>query len=274
MRLHEFLDTGYGKRGDHKLRALLHGGADPNASHGPFAETALHVASRRRRLSAVKILLQFGADIDAVTAGGKTAYIHAARRGFGDICAFFEAMGARQEATDGDRLAIAVTQDRKEQADAILASNPRAARTGNPEEDRLLADVAGRNPAWPVAYLIRAGADLSAPGLDDGTPLHQAAWFGQPANAQLLLEARAPLDIFDGMHQSSPLGWAVHGSRYSGGAKARQRAYVAVVDKLLAAGSSLSYPHDEGLAYYDRLVKTASRRVRARLRQARKRANS
>ena len=42
-------------------------------------------------------------------------------------------------------------------------------------------------------------------------PLHQAAWFGQPDNARLLIEAGAPLDVFDSVHESSPLGWAAHG---------------------------------------------------------------
>lgn len=58
-------------------------------------------------------------------------------------------------------------------------------------EDRLFADVAGRDDSASVALLIHAGADLTSPGLDDGTPLHQAAWFGQPANTRLLIDAGA-----------------------------------------------------------------------------------
>jgi len=122
--------------------------------------------------------------------------------------------------------------------------------------------VAGRNGTEAVELLIRNGADLTAPGLDSGTPLHQAAWFGQPENARLLIDAGAPLDGFDATHQSSPIGWAVHGSRYSGGAEERQGAYVALVRMMLDAGSSLRYPGDStGDAYARRLLDDASPEV-------------
>jgi ankyrin repeat protein len=117
--------------------------------------------------------------------------------------------------------------------------------------------------------LIIAGADLTAPGLDSGTPLHQAAWFGQPDNARLLIDAGAPLDVFDATHQSSPLGWAVHGSRYSGGAAEHQDAYVALVRMLLEAGSCLHYPNQPGSdAYFRRLLEDATSQVAKVLRRA------
>ena len=94
--------------------------------------------------------------------------------------------------------------------------------------------------------------------LDGGTPLHQAAWFGQPQNARLLIDAGAPLDVFDPSHQYSPLGWAVHGSRYSGGADERLPEYIELVRMLLEAGSSLHYPNDpEGDSYLKRLLEDA-----------------
>ncbi|TDI46177.1 MAG: ankyrin repeat domain-containing protein [Acidobacteria bacterium] len=48
---------------------------------GPRGETALHVAVRRRRLDMVDPLLDAGAEIGAATTGGKTARVHAYRRG-------------------------------------------------------------------------------------------------------------------------------------------------------------------------------------------------
>ncbi len=166
MTLHELLDLHYCADGDATLRRMLAEGADPDLRHGPRAETPLHVATRRRRSTAVDILLTHG-------------------------------------------------------------------------------------------------ADLNARGLDAGTPLHQAAWFGQPANARLLIAAGAPLDVFDDDHGSSPLHWAVHGSRFSGGAEERQDAYVELVEMLLAAGSSLHYPgYPHGDAYKKRLLEHATARVR------------
>ncbi len=269
VNVHEFLDWHYGADGDDALRRRLDEGADLNARKGPLSETPLHVATRRRRLSALGILLDYGADIDATTTGGKTAYAHAIRRGFVEISDVLEHHGCSTLLNESDRLAVAIVNGRIDEARSILAATPPAVKTGNAEEDRLLADVAGRSDQTVVELLIQAGADLSARGLDDGTPLHQAAWFGQPANARLLIDAGAPLDVFESTHESSPIGWAAHGSRYSGSADERQAAYVAVTRMLLVAGSSLQYPNDRGgEPYLKRLLHDASTQVREVLQQA------
>ncbi|MCB0626880.1 MAG: ankyrin repeat domain-containing protein, partial [Saprospiraceae bacterium] len=260
MTLHELLDHSYGHDGDKTLRQRLGEGADPNLRDD--GETLLHVAARRRRDSAVAILLEHGADVDARNSHGKTAYTHAIRRGFHEVVAMLAAKGADTTLSAADRFAVAMISGRLSEAQEILARHPACARTGNPEEDRLLADLAGRAQFEPVAFLIEAGADLSAPGLDSGTPLHQSAWFGQPVNARLLLDAGAPLDIFDSIHGSSPIGWAVHGARYSGAAEQRQEAYLELVRMLLDAGSSLHYPgQPDDDAYLRRLRKDATPKI-------------
>ena len=264
MHLTQLLDTHFGPNGEAELAERLRGGADPEEANAE-GETPLHVAVRRCRPGAVAILLDAGARIETPNAHGKTAYVHAVRRGFQDVASLLEARGARTELGDADRFAVAVTRGRLEEARSMLATDPGLARTGNPEEDRLLADVAGRNSAEPVRLLLEAGADLEARALDDGTALHQAAWFGQPENARLLLDAGASLEVFDGVHQSSPLGWAVHGSRYSGGAEERRASYVEVVRDLLAAGSRLRYPGDAGDAYRRRLLADAPPEIAALL---------
>lgn len=269
MDLFTLLDTNYGPWGDLRLKRLLAGGASVNARRGTIQETPLHVAARRCRLSAIRILVKAGAEVDACTAGGKTACIHAARRGFNEVAIFLEKQGAKLEFTPADRLAVALSNKDEKEAKQILSHHPEAARTGNPEEDRLLADMSGRNEAWPVSLLIAAGASLMARGLDGGTPLHQAAWFGKVQNTHLLLNAKAPLEVFDDDHRSSPLGWAVHGSRESGGAAQRQAAYMAIVESLLKSGAKLYYPNDASDAFYRRLLKQASRPVQAQLRAAR-----
>ena len=217
MNLHEFLDCKYGVDGEVVLRRLLDDGADAEARDGANLETPLHVATRRRREAAVAVLLAHGVDGDAEDGFGKTAYVHAVRRGFDEVAALFVEQGLQTDMNHADRFAVAVVNGDLGHAREILERHPGVAHTGNPAEDRLLADVAGRNDGEPVELLIAAGADLTATGLDSGSPLHQAAWFGQPINAQRLIEAGAPLDVFDATHESSPLGWAVHGSRYSGG---------------------------------------------------------
>jgi ankyrin repeat protein len=241
-RLNEFLDCNFGADGESVLRQMLSDGEFPNQAAGPDAETPLHVATRRRRLAAVEILLNHGAKINAKNLHGKTAYAHAIRRGFNEVADLLRDRGADTTLNLADQLAVATVNGRLDEARKLLKLHPEIVRTGNPEEDRLLADVAGRNPTEPVKMLIEAGANVAAPALDGGSPLHQAAWFGQPANARLLIDAGAPLNVFDPTHNYSPLGWAVHGSRYSGDANERQEAYIALVKMLLDAGSQLHYP--------------------------------
>ena len=162
MTLHELLDFDYGADGDDKLQRMLADEADPNRYEETPGETPLHVATRRRRLSAVKILLEYGAAINALTAGGKTAYAHAIRRGFDEIAVFLLSRGADSTLNAADRLAVAMVKGQLDEAREILADHPDAARTGNPEEDRLLADLAGRNGSRAIALLIASGADLAA----------------------------------------------------------------------------------------------------------------
>jgi ankyrin repeat protein len=263
--LHELLDTGYGPDGDAELRRRLAAGAvleERDAS----GEAPLHVATRRRRESAVRILLEAGAEVDARNAHGKTAFAHAARRGFDDVVAVVCAFGADQALAAPDRLAVAVVSGRLDQARALLEEHPEAARTGNPEEDRLLADVAGRAATEPVELLIAAGADLAAPGLDGGTPLHQACWFGQPDNARPLIEAGAPLDVFDPTHHASPIHWVAHGSSCSDGAAEHAERYEDLARILLGAGCALEYPGATDGAYLRRILTDAAPKVAALVR--------
>ncbi len=269
MKIHELLDWNYGVDGDDMLRRMLAGGVDTEARAGPLAETALHVAARRRRPRAVAILLEAGAHVDARCACDKTAYAHAARRGFDDVLRVLDQHGADASLNRADRFAVAVVNDHLGEARELLADEPSVARTGNPEEDRLLADVAGRHETAPVELLIAAGADLGAPALDGGTPLHQAGWFGQPRNARLLIDAGAPLDVFDPTHAGSPIAWVTHGSRWSGGADERQDEYVALARMLLDAGAALRYPDDPDSGdYRRRLLDEASPRVAEVIRAA------
>ena len=269
MTIHEFIDVHYGANGDERLKEMVAKGVDVDAVDGAFAETPLHVAARRCRPSAARILVEAGADKNARTAGGKTAYVHAWRRGFMDVAKVLADAGADTTLALADQFAVAVSRGRLDEAKKLLAAHPEVARTGNPEEDRLLADMAGRNASAPVEFLLSAGADITATALDDGTPLHQACWFGQPQNARLLIDAGAPLEVFDATHESSPLGWVTHGSRYSGGADERQDLYVELAEILLEAGASMYYLDDSSDAYFKRLLGDATPRVAAVLRRHR-----
>jgi len=111
---------------------------------------------------------------------------------------------------------------------SLLSSLPRAAH-GH------LAFAIFRGHDRAAELMLRLGFDETAPGQDGGTALHAACWVGNVRMVELLLErGRVPLETRDPTHLSTPLGWAAHGSVHC---RARGADYVAVVDRLVAAGA-------------------------------------
>jgi hypothetical protein len=101
---------------------------------------------------------------------------------------------------------------------------------------------------------------------DGGTPLHQACWFGQPDNARPLIEAGAPLDVFDPTHHASPIHWVAHGSSCSDGAAEHAERYEDLARILLGAGCALEYPGATDGAYLRRILTDAAPKVAALVR--------
>jgi len=239
--LHYLLDVDYDSN---RMIEFLELGIDPNVQYGPFEETALHAAVRRRRLDTIEPLLKYGAGINAKTKGGKTAYAHAIRRRFTEISDLLEKLGADTSLDKADELAVALVSNHLEVAQKIITEHPPLVPNMRLEEARILPDLAGRDMPEAMLLLLDADVDLSARGLDGGTALHQAAWFGQPDMAAILIRCGAPLNMLCVAHKSPPLGWVTHGSLFSGGAKERAEVYAEIAKLLLDAGASLIHPLD------------------------------
>lgn len=124
MTLHDLVDGVLTPYDDDSLQRMLDAGADPNWRQEPSNETALHVASRRYRPSAMQILINRGAYLDETTAGGKTAYAHAARRGFTELVEILAAAGADTALSDADRVAVAIVPGRLDVAREMLDAAP------------------------------------------------------------------------------------------------------------------------------------------------------
>jgi hypothetical protein len=75
-------------------------------------------------------------------------------------------------------------------------------------EGLALAAHLGRTEA--CAFLLERGADVARAPLHGLTPLHLAASAGRLETAELLVRRGAPLDARDGLHEGTPLGWAMH----------------------------------------------------------------
>jgi ankyrin repeat protein len=134
---------------------------------------------------------------------------------------------------------------------AVIAGNEPAARALLDAEPSLLSSLTradhgqlaqaifdGRDRAADL--MLRLGFDETAPGVDGGTALHAACWVGHVRMVETLLErGRVNVEARDPTHLSTPLGWAAFGSVHR---RARGADYLAVVDRLVAAGADISAP--------------------------------
>ena len=186
------------------LRLLLEAGGDPNETN-PQGDTALHWAVRRNRSpEIVEMLLNHGADIDAVRRDGRTAYALAMVSDQPAVAALLAARGA------DTRLAA---------IDAVVAGQggevPRESALSK-ENARLLTHLTESGHVAGVEALLRAGVPVDARGDGGITALHYACWRGNASMIKLLLAYGAPLDPADNMYKATPGGYLHHGATNCG----------------------------------------------------------
>jgi ankyrin repeat protein len=184
------------------IRLLLERGADPNAIL-KFGDNALHHAVRRdNHLRIIELLLDHAADPRLKdTRDGRSATAMAARRGRADVLALFEQRGFGADLDDVDRLIAAYAKGRREGLQFSHLIPGIIAEGGT-----LLAEFAGNGNVEGLRCLLDVGVSPAAlyPGdvyFDigkDSTALHVAAWRAWPAAVKELIQRGAPVNALDG----------------------------------------------------------------------------
>jgi hypothetical protein len=125
-------------------------------------------------------------------------------------------------------------------ARALLAADPSLVTPLTHARPGYLALAIFHGHARVAELMVSLGFDETIPGVDGGTALHAACWMGNLRMVELLLaRGRVPLETRDPTHLSTPLGWAAYGSVHC---RAQGSDYVAVVERLVAAGADIKAP--------------------------------
>jgi ankyrin repeat protein len=121
----------------------------------------------------------------------------------------------------------------------LLADDPDLPSRMGDGDRELLPIAASGGDDDRVRRLLDLGVPVDAPGMANGSALHYAAWWGRGSTAELLIERGADVhrETHDRGQPGTPLGWAVHGSRWAPGARSRGAGYAEAARALIAAGA-------------------------------------
>jgi ankyrin repeat protein len=135
------------------------------------------------------------------------------------------------------KLALACELGDEQAFNLLLAQRPDLATTLSDEQKQKLPHAAQANNAPAVRLMLKAGWPVDARGQHGATALHWAAFHGNAEMAREILRYNPSLEIRDGDHNGTPLGWATHGSK--NGWRRATGDYAATVEAMLAAGAKL-----------------------------------
>jgi len=159
------------------------------------------------------------------------------------------------------KLAAACELGEEDLLTRLVTGEPGFEPSPTSEEARRLPDAANRNRTTAVRLYLAAGWPVDARGELGASALHWAGWNGNLEMVRAILLAGPSLKLKDAVHDGTPLGWSIFGSKH--GWHCRTGDYAGVVSALLDAGAPL--PPAPGGAEPD-----ASEAVQAVLRERRK----
>jgi ankyrin repeat protein len=175
------------------LEVLLAHGADPNEAPGqgptrPWGAPLLRAIAVRCSARHIKALLGAGADAQAHTSDGVTAYRLALQVGLVDVAELLRAAGAAEPLTLEDEFIAACSRGDITDARRVQRQHPELPVSLPATQLRLLPDAAAWGSVEAVKTMVECGWPLSAQGGDwNATALNHAVMRGDPNLTSFLL---------------------------------------------------------------------------------------
>jgi ankyrin repeat protein len=171
----------------------------------------LWAAARKNFDHRVRLLVEHGVPVARPgRRDGRTPYEAALMFGNHEIADYLAAHGAARVAQSADqRFAAACIAGQADEARALLAAQPSLRDAlGVHGRIELVRRAVEAHRLDGVRLMFELGFELAAPG--HATPLHEAAWHGDLAMVQLLVELGVSTEARDPTYRATPLGWAAH----------------------------------------------------------------
>lgn len=174
--------------------------------------TLLHLAVIKKQPASIDALLRLGIDTNGTDVAGLTALDQAAIEGRQEYV---------QQLIDAGvplPLPAAISLGRTQDVERILRADSEVLKPGQ-KYGQLIVQASERGSPDTIRSLLHYGADVNARALEDSaidgtsgyTALHAAAFHGNMAVVEVLLEAGANARAREDKFCATPAGWAWHG---------------------------------------------------------------
>jgi len=206
----------------HARLASAHPTPEQMAQDALIWAVAYDHADRVRVLAASGVVDLDGRGTQHPVVGGRTACELAIATGNGEIADILVHAGATPPRLDAaGQFESAAMQADRAAVEALLAADPDLAGEARAREPALVVRAAEHGRIEAVRLLAAHGFDVNA--LHRGrTALHEAAFRGDLATVDLLLELGADPTVRDRDYDAPPLGWAEHNGRQEVAARLRE----------------------------------------------------
>ena len=179
------------------IKKLLQRGADPNYRGKWFNETPLHMACYGHNPELVRLLINFGADVNSENIQGRAPIHFACSYGTAEVLRIFIENGCDVNHTDKDKktpLMLSCKRGDPALVKALLEKKECELGKVDNYHDNALTYACAEGEKEVIKFLIERGCDIENKNLSGCTPIFEVCLNGHTEILETLIEKGANLD--------------------------------------------------------------------------------